>query len=187
MLGYVDLNYSPRQQPIRTLVPGQMTQIAPDNAGAADIGFSQRPDNSDNNDTDLRNIDIRLKSGSILFGRDYKRLANRAKGTGNTPEDLGESYTGPIAQAAKAHNALHFNLQGITRRIVSPDAQTQTETGYTLPLQDFAFVSDKLWNSPAGRNVAGTSMSQPSIGLPAPTASIPTAMPWNVSAPGMPY
>lgn len=187
MLGYVELNYSPRQQPVRTLIPGIMTQIAPDNAGPSDTGFSQKPDNSDNNDEDLRNINIRLHAGNILFGRDYKKLATRAKGTGNTPDDLGENYSGPIAQAARAHDNLHFNLQGLTRRIVSPDAQTQTETGYTLPLQEFAFISDKLWNSPAGRNVAGTPMSLPSIGVPSPVASIPTAMPWNVSAPGMTY
>lgn len=190
MLGYVALNYSPKKQPIRTLLPGEMIPIAPGNEGPAyDTGLSQRPDNTDDSDEDLRNFNSKLAAGQILFGRDYKRMATRAKGTGNTPDDLGENYRGPIAQAAKLHNALHFNFLNLrgSRRIASPDAQSQTETGYTLPLQEFAFISDKIWNSPAGRNVAGTSQSQPSIGLPAPTASIPTAMPWNVSAPGIPY
>lgn len=187
MLGYVTLNYSPRTQPIRTLIPGRMVPIGPENNGNTgnQQGLTQVPNNTPAGDEDLQNYD----SPYGMFGRDYKRIADRAKGTGNTPKDLEEPYQGPLAQAARAHNILHFNTNNLrgSRRIASPDIQSQFETGYTLPLQEFAFISDKIWNSPAGRNVAGTPMGQPSIQLPAPTSSIPTAMPWNISAPGGPY
>lgn len=187
MLGYVNLNYSPRTQPIRTMIPGKMIPIAPNNSGPTgnQQGLTQRPNNNSGGDENIQNYDFSYG----LFGRDYKRMASEAKGTGATPEDFEENYQGQRAQASRLHNALHFNFLNLrgSRRIASPDIQSQFETGYTLPLQEFAFISSKLWNTPAGRNVAGTAMSQPSIQLPAPTASIPTSMPWNVSAPGVSY
>ena len=108
---------------------------------------------------------------------------------GDDATDFTQKDFSPLAQAQKLRKNVHFNIQGITRRIVSPDAQTQTETGYTLPLQEFGFIVDKNWNSPAGKSVGGSMLAarQPSLKRPQPTASIPTAMPWNVSAPGQTY
>lgn len=185
------MNYSPRTQPIRTLLPGKMIPIAPGNEGPVGVGFSQAPDNTDDGDQDLRGFNQKLQAGVILFGKDYRKMAEKSKGTGSAPDDFDEVYSSPLAQAQKLRNALHFNILNLrgSRRIASPDIQSQFETGYTLPLQEFAFISDKLWNSPAGRNVAGSTMAsvQPTLQRPAPVASIPTKMPWNISAPGQTY
>jgi hypothetical protein len=190
MLGYGDvrMNYSPSTQPIRTLQPGMRIADNPDNAGALGYGSGVNdPLRADHGDGDLRQSNFTY--GRPMFGIDYARAANGDKGTGDDKTDFTQKYTSPLAQAQKLRRNVHFNLQGITRRIVTPDIQTQFETGYTLPLQQFAFISSKLWNTPAGKNVAGSMMSsqQPSLKRSAPTASIPTAMPWNVSAPGQTY
>lgn len=190
MLGYgeVRMNYNPRTQPIRTLLPGRMIPDSPDSQGP--LGFGSvlvDPQGEDHGDQDLRQSN--WTKGRPLFGFDYMKMAENGKGTGSAHDDFYEVYFSPLAQAQKLRRNVHFNLQGLTRRIVSPDAQTQTETGYTLPLQEFAFISDKIWNSPSGRNVAGSTIAsvQPTLQRAAPTASIPTAMPWNVSAPGQTY
>lgn len=192
MLGYsggVSLNYSPRTQPIRTLLPGREISIAPDNQGgtSANETLSQKPDITDGGEEDIRGFIF--NTSRPLFGFDYARMAENSKGSENVARDFRETRQSPMAQAAKLLKNVHFNLQGLTRRIVSPDIQSQFETGYTLPLQEFAFISDKIWNSPSGRNVAGSTLAsqQPTLQQPAPTASIPTKMPWNISAPGQTY
>jgi hypothetical protein len=195
MLGYAEvrMNYGPGiQPPMRTLLPGEKIPDNPDNRGATGYGgwtpkadiTTNTPISGDHGDSDLTQENF---TTGVPTGKNYKQPLAGAIMLAGQNNLISEAYGSALAQAQKLRNNQHFNLQGLTRRIVSPDPQTQFEQGYTLPLQSFAFISSKLWNTPAGRNVAGSTMThkQPSLKRPAPTSSIPTRMPWNgISAPG---
>ena len=105
---------------------------------------------------------------------------------------IDEAYDSKLAQAQRLRDNQHYNLQGITRNIPSPDAPSTTEIGYTLPIQWFAYSAKKHFlgtfgpGSPAAANAPGSMLASmhPTLKRALPTATIPTAMPWNVSAPG---
>lgn len=167
MLGYaaVRLSGNPSAAPRRILIPDSVSTYSPDSRGTTDF---EKDSNGDNTFTPAKGQPMVVPKGQSFAGMN---------------ELIKEAYVGQRAQAQKLRNNTHFNLQGITRRITAPDRQSQTEQGYTLPLQWFAYKSSMLWNTPAGRSVAGKVLAQPTLKKPAPTQSIPVRMPWN-SAPG---
>lgn len=92
-----------------------------------------------------------------------------------------QAYDSPMAQGQRLRKNVGWNMLALARGVFSPDLQSQNETGYTVPLQEFGFQSDLLWNSPSGRSVlnTGNAGNQPQVKSPTPTISIPVKMPWN--------
>lgn len=93
-----------------------------------------------------------------------------------------EAYNTPMAQAQRLRTAqtLIPDLPG-QQMIMSPDAQSQTETGYTQPIQDFtggAVVQGTYFTQPGG-TTSGTALTQPTLKVAQPQQPIPTGMPWN--------
>lgn len=195
-----NLDVHPLEQPLRSLYPGSLLSVSLDSVGHTGYGGSKQFQHGDDAEGD-ESFDqaIFQTAGSDvgfrrpLFGKRYGRGGLRSGVVSleqfgfNTFE---ENYTGPVAQAQKLRNNTHFNMMNLrgSRLIASPDPMTQYEIGYTLPLQEFAFIVPKDPFTPAGANNAGSMMAaaHPTLKRPVPTQSIPTAMPWN-SAPGTPY
>lgn len=193
MLGYgaVSLSGNPTKAPQRTLLPGRIIPNQPDNQGATGRGtafFNAAPaiNRVEKGEPALVHPNFDDLPDGVNYSGIRAGIASLSDGGAGL---IYEARRSIIAQGAKLFRNQHFNLQGLTRRIAAPDAQSQTETGYTLPLQWFAYRTKNYYDSPAGKASPGSSQTnkQPTLKKPAPTASIPTSMPWNVSAPGVPY
>jgi hypothetical protein len=92
-----------------------------------------------------------------------------------------EAYSTPFAQAQRLRDAQTILPDFPTQAILSPDAQSQTETGYTQPIQDFTggpTVAGTYFTQPGGIT-NGSSNSQPNLKMAQPQTPIPTGMPWN--------
>ena len=92
-----------------------------------------------------------------------------------------EAYNTPMAQAQRLRNAQQILPDFPSKAILSPDAQSQTETGYTQPIQDFTggpSVAGTYYTQPGG-TTSGNMNNQPTLKLPQPSTPIPTGMPWN--------
>lgn len=92
------------------------------------------------------------------------------------------AYHGPMAQAQRLREMQVIIPNIPAQAILSPDAQSQTEIGYTQPIQDFtggAVISANNLNGPGNVTPTGTQNSQPNLKLPQPSTGIPTGMPWN--------
>lgn len=194
----------PRAAPVRTLIPnyylGEGTADNGGGTGAMRFVPKVSPNIEDpvynkHGDADLTqaNFTVNPMIVGIKYGGMRMGIASLQDGGGKLIE---EAYKSVFAQAQRLRNNVHYNTQGLTRAIGIPDQPSQYEIGYTLPLQWFAYQAKKHFlgtfgpgTSPAGKNAPGSMMGSqhPTLKRPIPTASIPTAMPWNVSAPGAIY
>lgn len=172
MLGYsagdVRMTQSNKTAIVRRLIPyiPQADNWGP-NANGGQFGSANDTQNEEN----LLNFDPRIPMTSAETGVKY----------GSHFQQVSRAYTSVVSQGQRLRDNMHFNARNLagTRKIFSPDAQSQYEMGYTLPIQAFAFVSSKLWNTPAGRNVAGKILSHPTLKKAQPANNIPVSMPWS--------
>lgn len=171
MLGYtgdVVMTQSRKKAPVRRLIPylPQSDNWGPDDDQSSTFGT--RADSK--NDENLLNFDLHIPSTAAETGIKYEHFHQVAR-----------AYHSVVSQGQRLRDNMHFNRRNLagTRKIFSPDAQTQYEMGYTLPLQAFAFISSKLWDSPAGKNVAGKQLAHPTLKKAQPVNTIPVSMPWS--------
>lgn len=194
-----NLDVHPLEQPVRSLYPGTLLTDTMDSRGHTGFGGSKQfgfgGDAQGDASLDQGNFEGDQNVGfrRPLFGKEYAMGGMRAGVL--TLEQFGqntlqENYEGAFAQAQKLRNNSHYNKMSLrgSRNIASPDPMTQYEVGYTLPLQEFAFIVPKDPYTPAGRNAPGSMMASvhPTLKRPVPTQSIPTAMPWN-TVPSTPF
>lgn len=199
----------PRAQPVRTMLPNlYLMEGTADNGGGTGAmrilsrdGHYKVTENIEDpvfnkhGDEDLTqgNFTVQPFEPGVVYGGIRAGVASLQDGGAKLIE---EAYHSVLAQAQRLRNNTHYNTQGLTRAIWNPDKQSLYEVGYTLPLQWFAYQAKKHFlgtfgpgTSPAGRNAPGSmkASQHPTLKRPIPVASIPTAMPWNVSAPGAIY
>jgi len=92
------------------------------------------------------------------------------------------AYTSPMAQAQRLRQSQGVLPDFPNQNMRNYDAQSQSEIGYTQPIQQFIAPaqSAQYYAQPGGTSPGGTIMSQPTLKVAQPTQPIPTAMPWQL-------
>ncbi len=94
---------------------------------------------------------------------------------------INAAYNSPMAQGQRLRMSQPM-VPGISSQaILSPDAQSQTEIGYTQPIQDFTggpTIAGTYFTQPGG-TPSGSKLNQPNLKQATPNTPIPTGMPWN--------
>lgn len=95
---------------------------------------------------------------------------------------ISRAYNSPMAQGQRLRMSQGVLPDFPNQNMRNYDAQSQSEIGYTQPIQEFIAPaqSTQYYKQPGGTSAGGTRMSQPTLKVAQPTTPIATAMPWNL-------
>ncbi|MGH2612666.1 MAG: hypothetical protein ACRDFB_06400 [Rhabdochlamydiaceae bacterium] len=98
---------------------------------------------------------------------------------GKTNNLIERAYASPMAQAQQLRDHQRILPDFPGKIIYSPDAQSQTEQGYTQPIQNFGVNNPNQVGSVSGASIPSPVSSQPNLVQAQSSTPITTGMPWN--------